>query len=186
MDTLAMQVRGVDEPRREVTGIVAPYDETTYLIADPRGERLRRGCFAKSIRERGSRVLLCVGHQRDTAAVGRAEAWEEGPDGLRGTFRIRDDQKGDEVLTDCREGYLPAMSVAFAPTRRTTGQDGVVEILEARLHEVSLVAVGAYDGAQVLAVRSPAEVRADLAHLLAPFQNPPRVDLSPLPPIYPR
>ena len=45
-----------------IVELVAPYDETSYLTSVPGGERLRRGCFAKSIQERGDRIPLCIGH----------------------------------------------------------------------------------------------------------------------------
>jgi len=173
-----MEIRDVTVARREIVGRVAPYDETSYLTGDPRGERLRRGCFATSIRQRGDRIPLCVGHNHGEPAVGMSRQWSE-DDGLVGLFEVRANERGDKVLEDVRDGYLPALSVGFAPipSRARRGRDGALEITEAVLKEVSLVVVGAYDGAQVLAVRSA----QDLDTLLAPFANPPRVDLTPFP-----
>jgi HK97 family phage prohead protease len=177
--TLDMEIRDVAESSREIVGRVAPYDETSYLTGDPRGERLKRGCFARSIRERGDRVPLIIGHNHGRAAVGLSRSWLEGADGLVGTFQVRGDPEGDKVLGDVRDGYLPALSVGFEPipSRMRRGADGALEITEAILREVSLVVVGAYDGARVLAVRSA----QSLDDLLAPFRNPPAVDLSPYP-----
>jgi HK97 family phage prohead protease len=178
---LDMQIRDVTESRREIVGQVAPYNETSYLTGDPRGERLLRGCFARSIEQRGNRIPLCVGHNHGRAAVGLSTRWQEDGDGLLGVFAVRPDEEGDRVLADTRDGYLPAMSVGFAPipSRSRRGSDGALEHTEAALKEVSLVVVGAYDGARVLEVRSA----QDLDELLAPFKNPPAVDLSPIPPI---
>jgi HK97 family phage prohead protease len=177
--TLDMEIRDVTEARREIVGQVAPYNETTYLTGDPRGERLVRGCFRASINQRGARIPLCVGHNHGRAAVGLSTAWQEDGDGLRGVFAVRPDDEGDKVLADVRDGYLPAMSVGFAPipSRSRRASDGALEHTEAALKEVSLVVVGAYDGARVLEVRSA----QNLDDLLAPFRNPPAVDLSPLP-----
>jgi HK97 family phage prohead protease len=61
---------------------------------------------------------------------------------------------GDETLNDVREGYLPAMSVGFRPVQTRRGTGGVTEVVEAQLVEVSLLPIGAYDGARVLALRS--------------------------------
>lgn len=184
MSQIEMQMRGVSESRREIVGMVAPYDETTYLVASPSGERLRRGCFNKSIAERGDRIPLCVGHDHRSAAVGKSTSWEDTAAGLLATFRVRDGAEGDKVLQDAELGYLPAMSVGFEAKHGVRAADGALEVTEGKLHEVSLLVVGAYAGAEVMAVRSAEEVRADLEAWLTPFKNPPRVDMSPLPPIW--
>ena len=184
MSELEMQMRGVDTSQREIVGMVAPYDETSYLVASPGGERLRPGCFSKSIAERGDKIPLCIGHDHRTAAVGKSLRWEDTPAGLIATFRVRADDAGDKVLQDAADGYLPAMSVGFEGKHAVRAADGALEVTEAKLHEVSLLVVGAYGGAQVMAVRGPEEIRADLEALLVPFKNPPRVDMSPLPPLW--
>ena len=99
------------------------------------------------------------------------------PRGSRGHSMSGPSVSGDEALEEARDGYLSGMSVGFAPLNQTRGSDGVREVREARLLEVSLVVIGAYEGAKVLAVRNA----QDLDKLLAPFQNPPHVDLSPIP-----
>ena len=177
--TLDMEIRDVTEARREIVGRVAPYNETTYLTGDPRGERLMRGCFRASIEQRGTRIPLCIGHNHGVAAVGLSTRWQEDLEGLLGVFTVKGSDEGDRVLADTRDGYLPAMSVGFAPipSRTRRASDGALEHTEAALKEVSLVVVGAYDGARVLEVRSA----QNLDDLLAPFRNPPAVDLSPLP-----
>jgi HK97 family phage prohead protease len=170
-----MEVRDVDEATRVVVGVAAPYDETSYLTPDPSGERIMRGAFGKSIRQRETRIPLLVGHVHGQAAVGMSTAWEDDADGLVGMFRIKPGVVGDETLTDVRGGFLPAMSVGFRPLVTGRGDDGALLVREGKLLEVSLVAVAAYEGAQVLAVRAVHELGA----LLAPFANPPAVDLTP-------
>jgi phage head maturation protease len=72
------------------------------------------------------------------------------------------------------------MSVGFKPLRHERGDDGVREVVEAMLVEVSVVGVPAYEGAAMLAVRSA----QSLDDLLAPFANRPAVNLSPIPPLW--
>jgi HK97 family phage prohead protease len=84
---------------------------------------------------------------------------------------VRASVLGDETLADVREGYLPALSVGFKPLQTRRGRDGATEVVAGQLMEVSLVALGAYDGAHVLAVRT--------AYNLAHFPQPIRPDLSP-------
>lgn len=172
---LVMEVRNVDEETRIVTGVAVPYDETSYLVPDPRGERVARGCFAKSIRENAHRIPLLVGHTHAGAAVGLSTRWDDDDGGLLGAFKIKAGRVGDETLEDVRTGHLPAMSVGFKPIEIKRGRDGVGIVTQARLLEVSLCAVGAYEGAQVVSVRAAQHVAA----MLEPFANPPAVDLSP-------
>jgi hypothetical protein len=102
--------------------------------------------------------------------VGRAVAFSDQPEGLVGTFQIREGQLGDECLNDLREGYLPAMSVGFKPMKVRRGANGETEVVEGMLKEVSLLPVGAYEGARVLSLRQIS------AGTMSP---PPAVDLSP-------
>jgi HK97 family phage prohead protease len=103
--------------------------------------------------------------------------WEDDVTGLVGTFGVRPGDAGDELLEDARDGYLPALSVGFLTLRQARGLDGVMEVREGKLMEVSVCLLGAYDGSRVLAVRNAQSV----ADMLKPFANPPQIDLTPLP-----
>ena len=78
--------------------------------------------------------------------------WEEA-DGLHGCFSIRESALGDEVLADLHDGYLPACSIGFRPTSIGRGPSGESVVLAGDLREVSLLPIGAYDSARVLALR---------------------------------
>ena len=178
MKHLAMEVRSVDEAGRTIQGICVPYNETTYRV--PGGERIQRGAFKRSILHRSDRIPLCRGHNPD-AVMGYSSSFTEETAGLLGDFVVNQGEPGDTLLSDVRNGYLPAMSVGFEVTRNglVRGDDGVPEVREAKLVEVSLVGIPAYEGATVTAVRTA----QDLSELLAPFQNIPKWDLDPLPPL---
>jgi HK97 family phage prohead protease len=171
-----MEVRSVQPERRLITLTAAPYGEVSYLGGDPRGERYIHGCFSKSIRQRGARVPLCRAHEH-RKALGLSQEWTDEPTALTGVFGVRQCPEGDEVLEEAREGYLPGASVGFEPLVMTRGADGVREIREARLLEVSLVVIPAYESARVVAVRHA----QSLETLMQPFTNPPAVNLSPFP-----
>lgn len=175
--TLPMEIRNVDTSARTITGVVAPYNETTYLVADAGGERIMRNAFNRSIAQRGNKIPLCINHDH-SSAVGMSREWHNADDGLTGTFEVRNDPRGIEVLADVELGYLAGMSVGFTATDRRRNHDGVMEVREARLFEVSLVLFGAYDGAKVLATRQA----QDLDELLKPFQNPPALPIPFVPP----
>lgn len=178
MDQLSMDVRSVIEDQRTIIGVAVPYDETTYRV--PGGERIKRGAFLRSIQHRSDKIPLLRAHDPNMA-MGYSTSFRESAEGLEATFRVNDGSDGDNLLDQVRSGYFPAMSVGFEATRNglQRGSDGVREVHEAKLVEVSLVGIPAYEGAAVLAVRSA----EDLSSLLAPFQNIPQWDLDPLPPL---
>lgn len=171
---LPMEIRAVTE--RIMVGVVAPYDEITYLSPDPNGERIMRGAFKRSIAHHAQRgIPLLRNHQLDRV-MGRSVKFTETPEGLIGEFKINDGDDGDRLLEDISHGYLAGLSVGFQPLERTRGTDGVREVRQARLHEVSAIGVPAYEGAAMLAVRAARPVA---------WTMPPRpeVNLDPLPPI---
>jgi Escherichia/Staphylococcus phage prohead protease len=166
--SLPMSLRSVNDKAHTVEGIVVPYNETSLYAGDPIGERILRHAFTRSIAQRGNRIPLCINHDHSNV-VGMSREWDDGDAGLVGLFDIRADEYGARAVADLAAGYLQSMSVGFLPIDAKRASDGVLEIREARLVETSLVLMGAYDGAQVLAARHAAQV----SELLAPFQNPP-------------
>ena len=174
-----LELRVPDMSERIVEGIVVPWNETSYLTDDPRGERFRPGSLTRTVKERGDRVKLFRAHDH-TVAVGRSVQWKVSNEGgCWAQFRIAATPAGDDVLVEVREGMLDAFSVGFLPKRETRGTDGAREIIEAQLHEVSLCPIGAYDGARVLAMREPVSTGPTGASqtILAAM---PAVDLSPV------
>lgn len=167
-----MELRKLNPEARTVEGIVAPYNETTLYAGDPYGERIMRHAFARSIAQRGTRIPLCINHDHKDI-VGMSREWVDNQDGLVGVFAFRNDQYGERAIADVDAGYLQALSVGFLPVDRKRADDGVMEVREGRLVEVSLVIAGAYDGAEVLAARMAQQT----AELLAPFENPPALPL---------
>jgi uncharacterized protein len=178
MDELAMELRSVDVDERQVIGVIAPYDEVTYLSPDPNGERILRGAFKKSISQRATKVPLYRNHDHEHA-MGYSRRFTDGPDGLVATFGINAGDKGDAFLEDLRNGYMAGLSAGFTVLGANRGADGVRQIREAKLIECSAVGLPAYEGAALLSVRNA----QDLDELLAPFRNRPEVNLAPVPPI---
>jgi len=153
-----LELRLANVAERIVEGIVVPYNETSFMTPDPRGERFMPGSLTRTIRERGERIKLFRSHEHKVA-VGKAVSWNPtNGGGCWAQFRIANTPAGDAVLTEVREGMLDAFSVGFLPKRETRGADGARQIIDADLHEVSLCPIGAYDGARVVTTRSPSTV----------------------------
>jgi HK97 family phage prohead protease len=178
MNQLSMEIRSVDVEDRLLVGVVAPYDEVSYLVPDPGGERIVRGAFNRSINARSDRIPLHDNHGTDRR-LGMSRSFDDGDDGLVGTFGVFDGARGDAFLEEVRHGYFGGMSVGFQPVQATRGPDGVREIREAKLIEVSVVGMPAYESAGIVAVRG-----ASLEDMLVPFRNPPAVNLDPIPQLW--
>lgn len=148
-----LQVRGGDG--RTVCGTAVPYGSPAEIFDGSRSytEVFRRGAFAKSIAERGQRVPCLAQHDRKSLPLGVASLLEERADGLYCELAVSATRHGDEVLQLVADGALDGLSVGFQPITDRMGPDGVVERLEARLVEISVVTFPAYDSARVAAVR---------------------------------
>jgi HK97 family phage prohead protease len=166
---------------RTLEGIVVPYDEVTHLTPQP--EVFLRGSLNRSLAHNGERVKLFLGHDHSNA-IGQARAWD--PDhagGCWGQFRLF--SHAVDLMGQVREGALDGFSIGFRSLVARTVR-GVVNVREAALHEVSLVPLGAYDGARVLATRSPdSRDRRTYGEpeLTIDFGSIPPVDLTPIGPV---
>jgi hypothetical protein len=178
----------VSTDERIVGGIAVPWNEVSRLTNDQVGERFVAGSLTRSVKARGDRLKLFRGnHGHDMVPVGRlVDANPRHPDGLYTTWRIAQTAIGDQTLEEVREGLLDSFSVGFrdlTPIAKRRGPDGVREIHEAELGEVTLLPTGAYDGARVLEVRAPSLGPADIAAWLAAHPVP-DVDRTPIPDLY--
>jgi hypothetical protein len=146
-----------DGDGRTIFGILAPVGQTAQ-VDDGRGpflERFMPGAFTRTIRERGARVKMLANHERRQWPLGRWSVLREDAAGLYGEGKISKTQAGDEALELIRDGALDAFSVGFQVVREGVDRgDNARLVLEARLHEVSLVAFPAYEGAVLQGVRS--------------------------------
>lgn len=142
---------------RTVYGIAVPFDREA-MVNDgygPYREVFRMGAFKKTIRENGGRVKFLANHKRDNP-IGKAISLREDATGLVGEFRVSKTPEGDNALELVRDGVFDSFSIGFAkvPGKDREGKDGLVERLEVKLREVSILAFPAYEGALVAGVRS--------------------------------
>ena len=178
--------RTVSTDERIIAGIAVPWNETSYLTPDPKGERFLPGSLTRSVKARGDRIKLFRGgaeHSHDAAIARPVELDPRHPDGLYAKWRIARTPAGDAALAEVSEGMLDAFSIGFRAIRAGRGGDGARELAEAELLEVNLLPIGAYDGARVLEVRAPQPGRSavdELDEWLAAHPVP-EVDRSPLP-----
>jgi len=161
-------------PERIIDLVAVPYNEET-LVPERRGssrlvrESIAPGAFA-GVERRANRVKVNRAHDVE-AVVGRALALHpDRAEGLVAELRISKGPTGDDILELAADGALDA-SVAFAPfpggeewlENRTARR-----ITKAYLGHIALTGDPAYDGAQVLAVRSSAPALLPVARVPTP------------------
>jgi HK97 family phage prohead protease len=158
---------------RTVYGIAVPFDREAN-VNDGQGfyrEVFRSGSFTKTINESGGRVKFLANHKRDSP-IGKAVSLKEDAAGLIGEFRVSATRAGDEALELVRDGVYDSFSIGFAkvPGKDREHKTGLVERLEVKLREVSILAFPAYEGAVVSGVRSQF-TDEELERLLVAIKN---------------
>lgn len=156
------RVAGV-EVRSSVEGIfdarLVSYDGPP----DSYGSIWSPGCLTASLNR--EMPVICLGHEW-TLPIGRGTSWRDTPAGPVLTARLDNDPDvpiARQVIAQLRSGTLTDVSIGFARAVRREPSSAellawgreVVEVIErADLQEVSVVALGAVPGAEVLALRS--------------------------------
>lgn len=144
---------------RTIDALIAPY-EVAAEVADPPDfhpyhEMFVRGAFDSQTRA-PDRVKIWLNFEHDQGLrgiVGHGAALEDRDEGLYGTFRVHQNADGDKALDLVREGLLTGLSLEFAALRSRI-VNGITERLRVHIDKVSLCRYPAYQGAQVVAVRS--------------------------------
>lgn len=123
-------------------------------VVDDYGTRFVKGAFTESIEAR----LPTIAWAHDwSEPVGRAVSYRETDEGLFITARLDIGQgiaRADQAYAQLKSGTLDDVSIGFWRLADRTAEDGVTEITEGDLDEVSVVLRGAVPGAKVMAVRS--------------------------------
>jgi len=146
--------------QRIVAGYASTFDDP-YNIGRDQLEVVRPGAFARTITERGQKLKLLASHDSGRFPLGRATALSEDATGLFAEFRISKTKLGDEALELLADGALDAFSIGFQPIASGFTAEGVRELREVRLIEVSLVAIPANPRALVTATRSSIPLEYD-------------------------
>src|SRR5262245_19430129 len=145
-----VDVASTDTARRLIEGVAVPYGETAEI-----GFGVYRFAPASLRRARAITPLL-LGHDTNTPVGVLSELIDSG-ERMRVRFRVDKTPDGDKALEQARSGSRAGLSVGFEIGDSRESADGVTEILEASLYEVSLVAVPAFAGAQVERVAAQLE-----------------------------
>ena len=136
-----------DVESRTISGVALPYG----VPGNPGGASgpvvFAAGSLSRSLSERANRVRLVVDHDR-SRPIGRLLSFEDSVEGLSTLWKVARTPAGDDALAEAADGVRDGLSVGVEVIR-SLPRDGVLEVVEARLVETSLVAFPAYESARV-------------------------------------
>jgi len=137
-------------PSRSITGLAVPWNVAT---TDSLGTRV---LFEQnSLPEDGRAPKLVESHDL-SKVIGLVTERASTDQGMMFTARIASTRAGDDALELLKMGALDAVSVGVEPVDYTFDQDGVMRVQSAVFHELSVVAVPAYDEARITSVAASA------------------------------
>jgi HK97 family phage prohead protease len=159
----------VDEQSLKVSGYLAAFGSV-----DEVGDRLHKGCFAKSIKEHGPesgsarKITLCYQHKMDTP-IGQFTVLKEDDKGLY--FEAKLDNiplVRDTVVPQYKSGTLNQHSIGFCYVKvefpDDEGAGEVCEVHEVELYEGSVVTAGCNENTPFLGFKSLTTAQVERAY----------------------
>ena len=125
----------------ESNGIVKGYGSVFNNI-DSDNDIILAGAYTKTLNENGSRVRYCNQHRIDQPLGKFTELREDG-NGLYFVAEIPKTRLGEDVLLLMKNGVINENSVGIMPIVKSFRQDGVRELKEVKLYEISCVTLAA-------------------------------------------
>jgi len=154
-ETVGAEVEG-----RTVDVRVVPFGEVARVSDDGRteyDEEWMPGCFDHQLRA-AFRIPANYRHRGGILdVVGHGLALRSEPDGYHASFEIHETPQGETALAMIRAGALPSVSLEAVGRKAVRSAAGVVQRVKADLRGLAFCPVGAFAGAQVLAVREQTE-----------------------------
>lgn len=149
LDQPAQLIASLEDESRTISGIAVPWNVDAQVSS---GQTVR--FLPGSLPVDGEPPKFLAGHDMNRP-LGRVVERNATPDGMMFTAKISKTQAGDEALVLAADGVLDAVSVGVDPLDYTfEGRTMVVS--RGRWVELSLVPVGAFDGARVANVAAEA------------------------------
>lgn len=146
-----MDVSATDLAERTIEGTIVPFGEVGRI--NGADYRFRPG----SVKLGRTRTPLLVDHDR-SSPVGVLAELTERDEGLLARFKVDATPDGDRALIQAASGSRGSLSIgAEIDGELEAGADGVIEPAAARVLEVSLLSLGAFEGASVTRVAAEAD-----------------------------
>lgn len=149
---VTLDAAGADgQPTRTITGLAVPWNVEANLAGSDEPVMFLPG----SLDDTGPMPKLLEYHD-DTRIIGRVTERVVTDDGLLFTATVSKTRAGDDAMTLLADGSITAVSVGAVPLKFKR-VNGVMQISEAKMIELSLVSFGAFDDAQIESVYASAE-----------------------------
>jgi len=136
------------EDNRIIEGVI-PYNSKSEWLGFY--EMLDRGCFTKTLQEQ--KDIRALFEHEDNQLLARTKngslSFEDREDGLHFKFDVLETRLGDDVLAMVRSGLISGCSFGFIAIKDRYDDENTRHIVEARLLEVSLVSMPAYEETEV-------------------------------------
>ena len=134
---------GENEGKREIMGLAAPYNVVATVST---GQKVK--FLPGSLPVDGANPKLVLNHDL-TQLVGVVTERTEDENGLYFVAKLSKTGKAEEALELAKDGALDAVSVGAEPIIAKYDDEGVLVVEKARMVELSLVALGAFEEAKI-------------------------------------
>jgi HK97 family phage prohead protease len=152
------------QPSRTITGLAVPWDVVANLSGDVGPVKFLKG----SISVDGPMPKLLEFHD-DTRVIGRVTERLSTDDGLMFVATLSKTRAADDALALLADQSISAVSIGAVPLKFKR-VDGVMEVSEARMIELSLVSFPAYADAEIQSVYASAEDEEEIPEEETPPQ----------------
>ena len=153
------------QPSRTITGIAVPWDVVANLSNDVGPVKFLKG----SISVDGPMPKLLEFHD-DTRVIGRVTERVSSDEGLMFSATLSKTRAADDAMALLADGSISAVSIGAIPLKFKR-VDGVMEVSEARMIELSLVSFPAYADAEIQSVYASAEEPEEITEEESPPQS---------------
>ena len=141
-------VKGVEVKEDEVSGYGAVFGNV-----DRTGDVIHKGAFKKTISENKGSVIMVANHDQNKP-VGRVTNMSEDNYGLKFSGYTSKTDSGQEYKQLMKDGVIDSFSIGYKAVRWERNDHGGRDILEAKLFEISPVAIPMNPEAKLLEVKN--------------------------------
>ena len=152
------------QPSRTITGLAVPWDVVANLSNDVGPVKFLKG----SISVDGPMPKLLEYHD-DTRVIGRVTERVSSDEGLMFSATLSKTRAADDAMALLADGSISAVSIGAIPLKFKR-VNGVMEVSEARMIELSLVSFGAYAEAEIESVYASANDEEEIPEEETPPQ----------------